>query len=279
MRSIRLLAGLLLMTSAGAFAAETLRVMTFNVRYPAKSDGPNIWEERRDLLVDTIKKHHPDVIGTQELFQLQGDYIVAKAPQYAWFGIGRRGDHTDEHMGVFYLKDRLELLDSGNFWLSETPEQPGSSAWDMSLPRMVTWGDFRDRKSGATFRFYNTHFPHRREDEEARTKCARVIADRIQADAKQNVILTGDFNTGLGSEAHKLLTAGLKDPWGPEATGPAGTFHGFKGTPRAGRIDWILFRGGFIPRSVQTLDDHVDGRYPSDHFPVLAVFGIGAEQP
>lgn len=266
----RLLAGLLLL--AAAAPAEPLRVMTFNVRYPAKGDGVNVWEERRDLLVDTIRKHHPDLIGTQELFKLQGDYIVEKLSQYAWFGVGRRGDATDEHMGVFYLKSRFELLDSGNFWLSETPEKPGSSDWNMSLPRMATWGDFRDKKSGVTFRFYNTHYPHRREDEDARTKCSRVILDRIQADARPNVILTGDFNTGLGSESHKVLTSVLKETWGPEATGPADTFHGFSGKPRPGRIDWILYRGGFIPRSVQTIDDHVNGRYPSDHFPVLAVF-------
>lgn len=271
----RLLAGLLLL--AAASPAEPLRVMTFNVRYPAKGDGVNIWEERRDLLVDTIRKHHPDLIGTQELFKLQGDYIVEKLNQYAWFGVGRRGDATDEHMGVFYLKSRFELLDSGNFWLSETPEKPGSSDWNMSLPRMVTWGDFRDRKSGVTFRFYNTHYPHRREDEDARTKCSRVILDRIQADARPNVILTGDFNTGLGSESHKVLTSVLKETWGPEATGPADTFHGFSGKPRPGRIDWILYRGGFIPQSVQTIYDHVNGRYPSDHFPVLAVFETGAQ--
>lgn len=277
MRPIRLLAALLLIACAATYGAEALRVMTFNVRYPAKSDGPDIWENRRDFLVDTIRKHHPDLIGTQELFQLQGDYIVSKAPEYAWFGIGRRGDHTDEHMGVFYLKSRVELLASGNFWLSETPEVPGSSAWDMSLPRMVTWGDFRDKESGATFRFYNTHFPHRREDEGARTQCARVILDRIKADGKPNVIVTGDFNTGLESEAHKLLATVLKDPWGPEATGPSGTFHGFKGTPRPGRIDWILYRGAFIPQSVQTITDHIGERYPSDHFPVLAVFEIGAK--
>jgi endonuclease/exonuclease/phosphatase family metal-dependent hydrolase len=276
MRALRSLA-LLLLICAAASAAETLRVMSFNVRYPAKSDGVNIWEERRDLLVDTIRKHHPDLIGTQELFKLQGDYIVSKLPEFAWFGVGRRGDETDEHMGVFYRKDRFDVTASGNFWLSETPEIPGSSAWDMSLPRMVTWGDFRDKQSGATFRFYNTHFPHRREDENARTECARVIANRIKADARPNVIVTGDFNTGLQSESHRLLTSILHDPWGPEATGPADTFHGFSGKPRPGRIDWILFRGAFVPKEVRTIDDHVNGRYPSDHFPVQAVFEIGAK--
>src|SRR3954452_15385098 len=85
---------------ANAFGADSLRVMTFNVRYPAKGDGPNVWEARRDLLVDTVRKNAPDLMGTQELFYEQGQYIVEKLPEYAWFGVSRRGNHEDEHMGV-----------------------------------------------------------------------------------------------------------------------------------------------------------------------------------
>jgi endonuclease/exonuclease/phosphatase family metal-dependent hydrolase len=262
---------LLLMTVA--CNAETLRVMTFNVRYPAKGDGANVWEARRDLLVETIRSRHPDLVGTQELFQLQGDYIVAKLSDYAWFGLGRRGDHTDEHMGVFYRKDRLELVDSGNFWLSETPETPGSMAWGADLPRMVTWGDFKDKQTGQTFRYMNTHFPHRRNDEQARTNCAKLIVERAKAVPEgRAVILTGDFNTGMDSEAHRALTTALTDTWDPDAKGPTGTFHGFRGTPGRDRIDWILFRGALIPKSIETITDHQGGVYPSDHFPVLAVF-------
>jgi endonuclease/exonuclease/phosphatase family metal-dependent hydrolase len=91
--------------------------MSFNVRYPARTDGPNRWEFRRDFLVETIREKSPDVIGTQELYYEQGQYIVEKLREYAWFGISRRGSHEDEHMGVFYKKDRLRVLDSGNFWL------------------------------------------------------------------------------------------------------------------------------------------------------------------
>lgn len=255
-------------------AAEALRVMSFNVRYPSKSDGSNVWEARRDILVATIRDTQPDLFGTQELFHIQGEYIVEKLPDYAWFGIGRRGDQTDEHMGVFYRKDRFELKDSGNFWLSETPEVVGSSSWDMSLPRLVTWGEFNDKKAGRSFRFYNTHFPHRREDEAARTQCARIIAQRLSALPKEmTVILTGDFNTDAGSEAHLTLTANLTDVHSavPTPSGPAGTFHGFRGTPRQGRIDWILFRGVLQPRSYETVTFNENGRYPSDHFPVFAV--------
>jgi endonuclease/exonuclease/phosphatase family metal-dependent hydrolase len=269
-----------LVVAAGLLAAvlpgaDTLRIMTMNVRYPAEGDGPNVWEKRRDLMVETIRKYRPDVIGTQELFQHQGDYLVAQLPEYVWFGLSRRGDHTDEHMGVFFLRDRFELTGSGNYWLSETPEKPGSSSWNMSLPRMVTWGEFRDRLSQRRFRFVNTHFPHRKEDEGARTKCAELIAARLkELPENTTVILTGDFNTGIDSETHRILTGVLVDAWKavkrPE--GPVGTFHGFTGKPGEARIDWILFRGPLEPASVETITMSRDGRYPSDHFPVLAAF-------
>lgn len=267
---------LLLASLCPAFAGENLRVMTFNVRYPAPDDGPNAWDARRDILVSVIRERKPDLLGTQELFAMQGDYIVSELPEYAWFGLSRRGNHEDEHMGVFYRKSRLELLDSGNFWLSETPDEPGSMSWNVSLPRMVTWGEFRDRRNGRRFRYFNTHFPHRREDEEARQRCARLIAQRIHVlPPDLTVVLTGDFNTDIGSESHKILTAGLTDAWQqiPNPAGPRPTFHGFTGKPGSlGRIDWIFYRGDLIPRTVETITDNREGRYPSDHFPVLAVF-------
>ena len=92
-------------------AADALRVMTFNVRLPMASDGPERWEARRDLFVRTIREQHPDVFGTQELYKRQGDYVVAKLPEYAWFGMGRKGGDGDEHMGVFYRTAELRVLE------------------------------------------------------------------------------------------------------------------------------------------------------------------------
>jgi endonuclease/exonuclease/phosphatase family metal-dependent hydrolase len=260
---------------AAALLHGELRVMTFNVRYPSEGDGPDLWDKRKDLLVDTIRRNRPDLMGTQELFHMQGEYIAGKLREYAWFGVSRRGNQQDEHMGVFYRKERLKLLSSGNFWLSETPEQPGSLAWNMSLPRMVTWGEFEDTANGKRFHYYNTHFAHRREDVDARNRSAQLIVERLAAlPPGVTVILTGDFNADAGSEAYKILTASLTDSWTAAKThdGPGGTFHGFSGKPGAARIDWILFRGAVRPLSVRTLTDNDGGRYPSDHFPVLAVF-------
>ena len=270
---MRGLAVLLFLTTMAI--AQELRVVSFNVRYPASGDGEDLWDRRKEQLAATVRQMDPDVMGTQELFLSQGEFIVSALPEYAWFGLSRRGNHEDEHMGVFYRKDRLKVIDSGNFWLSETPDVPGSISWSMSLPRMATWALFETVKEKRRFYFLNTHFPHRREDEEARSECARVI-DRFLAkwDSKIPVTVTGDFNTGLKSNAHAVLTMRLKDAWldAPSKKGPEGTFHGFKGTPGQERIDWILYRGPWNVKTVETVTRNVNGRYPSDHFPILAVF-------
>lgn len=270
---IRLIAQLLAL--AALAGAADLTVLSFNVRYPNPKDGDNRWEVRRDLLVDTIRASDPDLIGTQELFKLQGDYIVEKLPPYAWFGLGRRGDSEDEHMGVFYRKPRLKLIDSGHHWLSETPDKPGSMSWNINLARMLTWGLFEDLKDQRRFYFLNTHLPHRGQDEEARTQCARVIAAWMAKLPPQfPVILSGDFNTGVTSEAYRTLTDRLKDARSglSDPAGEIGTFHGFTGKPGRERIDWILYRG-FTPRRFRTITSNQDSRYPSDHFPVEAVLG------
>jgi endonuclease/exonuclease/phosphatase family metal-dependent hydrolase len=266
----------LLLLLALSASAESLRVLSFNVRYANPQDGANIWENRRDLFLRTVREANPDLMGTQELLKSQGDDIARAMPELTWFGVGRRGDATDEHMGVFYRKDRLELLSSGNFWLSETPEIPGSSHWNMSLPRMVTWGRFKTR-AGVEFLFLNTHFPHRGNDEPARQMNARVIASRIALhDPALPILVTGDFNAPAGGPTWKLLVPPMKDAWleAPKKSGPEGTFHGFTGKPGAARIDWILFRAPWRVLETHALTAHDGPLYPSDHFPVLAVFDL-----
>ncbi len=191
--------------------------------------------------------------------------------------ISRRGNHDDEHMGVFYRKDKLRLTDSGNFWLSETPEKPGSLSWNVTLPRMVTWGLFEVIGSGRQFYLYNTHFPHRREDSEARVQCARVLSERIARLPKEvPVIVTGDFNAVPASPPYAALTGNLEDArlTAARRIGPDGTNGGFRGDTEGRRIDWILYRGGFDVQESETVVYSREGHYPSDHFPVLTVFNL-----
>lgn len=281
--AMRRLAALLLVLSTAltGFAASAadaaiapLKVMAFNVRLPTDADGDNRWQVRKDILVDTIRDQRPVVFGTQELFAEQGDYIVRQLPEYAWFGVGRRGDAEgagDEHMGVFYLRDELKVIESGDFWLSDTPEVAGSITWGNLYPRMVTWALFKRMADGRRFYFFNTHLPYRDEDEPIRERGAALLLKRLSAlPADVPVVVTGDFNTGPESRVHALLTDVMADAWerSTQRSGPEATFHAFSGKADR-RIDWILVRG-FDVGPVSTVTDHENGRYPSDHFPVVA---------
>lgn len=272
----RVLVACLLMALAACRSVETsappLRVMSLNVRLPLQSDGANHWPLRRDAMARLIEATAPDVIATQELMRGQADDLSARLPQYAWFGRGRRGDDGDEHMGVFYRPDALHLLGSGHFWLSDTPQLPGSISWGHPYPRMVSWGLFERRADGLRFHLFNTHLPYRPGDEQARLRGAALIVERI-ARVDGPVILAGDFNDIPGGAVHRRLTSVLQDAWAhaPQVEGAAGTFHGFSGTPGP-RIDWVLSRG-LQARVARTLSDPVDGRHVSDHFPVLVEFG------
>lgn len=263
-----------------AFAADEpapLRVMSFNVRLPTDADGADRWQARRDLLVDTVREQHPDVIGTQELFAVQGEYLVQHLPGYAWFGRGRSGkpdNAGDEHMGVFYRRDALRVIESGDFWLSDTPEVAGSISWGNLYPRLVTWALFERIADGRRFYFFNTHLPYREQDEAARERGVALLQRRIAAlPADAPVVVTGDFNTTPDSPAHALITGQLADAWDSAARrdGPAATFHGFTGKADK-RIDWILLRG-LRADAIRTVTRQRDGHYPSDHFPLLAELG------
>ncbi|WP_250876533.1 endonuclease/exonuclease/phosphatase family protein [Luteibacter anthropi] len=264
-----------LATLALPVAAADLKVMSFNVRTITGPDGPNRWEMRRDLFADTIRRIDPDVIGTQELGQAQGDDTVARLPGYTWFGRDRYGGHKDEHMGIFYRKDRLKVIESGDFWLSDTPDKVASITWGNIFPRMVNWALFERIADHKRFYLLDTHFPYRDQDEDARTRSAREIAAWIsKLPQGVPVVITGDFNTGPDSEAHALLTKTLKDAWiaAPTHDGPDATFHNFTGKTDK-RIDWVLYRG-VEAKSATTVTTSKDGRYPSDHFPVAVDFTL-----
>lgn len=270
----RLLAAIWLLFASAALAAvppQPLRVMTFNVRLPLEQDGANQWKFRRDFAAHVIAEAKPDIVGTQELHKVQGDDLLARLPNYAWFGIDRRGGHGDEHMGIFYRHDRFDLVELGNFWLSDTPAVPGSLTWGHPFPRMVTWGLFETKADGRCFFVFNTHLPYRAEDGEARLKGARLLIERIDAMTRgRPVVLTGDFNTSPGGPVHALLTERMADAAVAASlrTGPDETFHAYKGTGDR-RVDWILTRG-FEAQRVATIADRRGDLYPSDHYPVVA---------
>lgn len=256
-------------------ADVSLAIMSCNVRYGTAMDGPNAWPHRKDILVETIRRCDPDIMGTQECLEMQAEYIAQQLPDYRWFGIGRDKDGSGEMTAIFYKKTVLSPLESGNFWLSETPEIPGSVSWDSSLTRITTWVKFHHRATGRFFYYFNTHFDHR--GEEARAQSAQLLINRFAAlDAKTPIILTGDFNAAGGSSRPwSILTeGGMQDAWlaAEKREGPNTTWSGFKAPEPSSdnRIDWILTRGPVTVQYCETVTFSQDGRYPTDHYPVLA---------
>ncbi len=276
---------LVVLTGAHAVSTDTndpeppapMTVMTFNLRY-ASEEGENRWSDRRSAVVDVIRESNPDLIGTQEGLYEQLRDLERALPHYRWIGLGRRGGSADEHMAVFYRTERFEPLAYDHFWLAETPDRIGSRSFDADLPRMVTWVRFEDRRAGRRIELWNTHLDHR--SQHAREEGAKLLLQRID-DRREEVplVLTGDFNAPANDHVHRLLTAdgALADTFdfaarpGPEH----GTFHGFAGVPlRRGRIDWILTRGAWTCERVAIVTEAVGGRYPSDHFPVIATLRV-----
>lgn len=259
---------------------DTLRVMSYNIRYGTAKDGDNHWDQRKQNLVTTITDFAPDLLGTQETLEFQADYIGEHLSGYTYFGRSRMKT-PNEHCGIFYNSKRFTWLAGGHFWLSETPEIPESKSWDSSLPRMVSWILLSDnqRETAPAILFVNTHFDHR--GGEARQRSSELIRQRIddlQAMAgNAHVILTGDFNTAANSAPYQALLQDnhhLADTYRvahPEPTQDEGTFGGFRGETSGPRIDWILASPPLKVLSADIDRRQFDGRDPSDHFPVTAV--------
>lgn len=267
-------------------AAEPLVVMTYNLRYASTQPG-EAWSDRRPLVRDCIRELMPDLIGTQEGVYHQLKDVAADLPEYGWIGLGRDGGSRGEFMAIYYKRDRFDPVEYDHFWLSDTPEVIASTTWGNSNRRMVTWVRFRDRVIGQEFYLLNTHFDH--QVQAAREKSARLIRERV-ARLKPDlpIILTGDFNATAGANpAYDTLVGDgfFADTWqtAAERKGDVtlNTFNGFKpAVQESQRIDWILTRGPVQTAAVQIISFARDGRYPSDHFPVVAWLTLrAAAQP
>jgi endonuclease/exonuclease/phosphatase family metal-dependent hydrolase len=250
-----------------------LRVMTYNVRF-ATDTPPNAWPDRLPMMKQLIRRQSPDVLGVQEPVWRQIRDLDGALPEYDWVGMGCLGGTRSGFTAIFYRKDRLELLDFGYFWLSDTPDVIGSSTWGNEDVRMVTWSKLRDRRDGRVFYQVNTHFDNYSEN--ARVKSARLVLGRVRAfEAGIPVLLTGDFNAATKTRPYAILTGpdAFTDTW-PTARrrGPQyGTFGGWRSpVPGGDRIDWILARGEIDTLWTAVDSYEGDGQYPSDHFPVIA---------
>lgn len=260
-----------------------IKVMSFNIRYGAANDGENSWKHRDYLVLETIQNYGPDLIGYQEALKFQVDILKQNLKGYGFHGIGRdKGTEEGEYVPVMWKTERFELVDSGHFWLSETPEIPGSVSWDSSLTRMLSWVVLRDKQAVGQQQelvFANTHFDHR--GKQARLESAKLIrqrAEQIMNDIP--IILTGDFNTTEDLAPYAALCKAegfngkpLVDAFRvihPEASDSERSFGAWIGRRDGKRIDWILHTDDFVTLNAAINYTQDNGRYPSDHYPVEA---------
>jgi endonuclease/exonuclease/phosphatase family metal-dependent hydrolase len=261
--------------------ASPLRVMTYNIRYDNAGDGVNAWPNRKDRVAALVRYHQADVVGVQEALVHQLTDLDARLPGFARVGVGRRdGKQGGEFSPILYRTDRLALEDSGTFWLSPTPESPGSKGWDTAIERVATWARFRDRESGCRWIHLNTHFDH--VGEIARQEGARLIRRRLATLANGlPIVLTGDLNTEPTQPPYRILTrdtldgaiAPLRDAYVASRSGhygPIGTWNAFKAIEENRRIDYVMVSTPIVVDGHATLSDRWDDRFPSDHLPVIA---------
>ncbi len=269
-------------------AKADLVVMSFNIRYGTANDGENNWDKRKEMACDLVRREAPDLVGLQEALRAQIDDMRAALPEYAEIGVGRDDGKTQgEYSGILYRKDRFDLDESGTFWLSDTPEVPGSITWANACTRLCTWGRLIPKSSGRPFYMYNTHLDH--VSQPSREKGIALIMSRVvNRKHPDPIILTGDFNSGensavvrylKGERQLEVVSDGLSRNPLPlvdtfrllhKDASDVGTAHGFKGSRAGSKIDYIFVRPGTEVLRAEILHDNKENHYPSDHFPITA---------
>lgn len=264
-----------LIGAVGAEAPQTVRLMTYNIRLDLASDGANAWPNRSDWVAAQVRWLRPDIFGMQEVRPNQKADLAAALPQYRLFGEGRDGMGEGEASPLGFDTQRFRFLDGGMFWLSPTPAVP-SKGWDAAYPRIVTWARLRINGSRQVVLAINTHWDHI--GLVARKESAAQIVRWIEANARrcEQVMLFGDFNSELDSEQMQAITGsslGLRDARAASKSaplGPAGTFNNFEAAPAESKaIDHFLLGKQIEVERYLVLAQPIDGRWPSDHFPVL----------
>ena len=194
-----------------AVQAQELTVCTYNVRYKNNDDtnAGNGWNTRRAYLINLVNFQQPDLLGVQEALNAQMTDLKNGLPDYGTIGVGRTdGGTSGEYSAIFYRKDRMVLLDHGDFWLSDTPYKPSkgfpSKGGSTTYYRICTWGKFYDKATGVTVFHFNTHMDL---DETNRQQSYYLIKQKIEEIASKTapVIVSGDYNAVQTGEAYKLF--------------------------------------------------------------------------
>ena len=270
---ILILSGLFFVFNSCSNSTEKINIMTYNIRLDTEADGINIWDNRKEGIVSLIKEEDVDVLGIQEGLPDQVNYLSDQLKDYNFIGEGRDGGNNGEYSAIYYKKEKMNLIETETFWLSETPEIP-SIGWDAAINRIVTLGIFKIKKSKKELIVYNTHFDHI--GKIAREKSVGVILNHIKENDFQNrpLIVMGDFNLSPEDLPIELLSKELNDSFKLyPVKNPVGTFNGFDlDSKLLDRIDYIFTKNVKIT-NYKHLDKKLSsGLWPSDHLPILITY-------
>ncbi len=278
-------------------AADNVKVMTFNILHAGSVSNPETsWDywynndnDRRDRVVDVIDAFAPDILGIQEMFYVQLSYLNSKLAGYGYYGVDRgtgEAAGSGSRNGIFYRADRFSATGQGEFWLSDTPNTPGTTFSTIDLaPRMVTWMKLRDQQTDDVYFVMDTHWCYHPDDADARYKSGILMREKIgELSGGLPVIAMGDLNETHTDAGYLALLDGspgeveLTDSYDQTGELQGKTYHGWLGGTSGERIDHIFHSSAdFQAIDADIVRTTFDGYYPSDHYPVTATLRVVPE--
>ena len=283
----------MMMAASITTQAQELYVGSYNIRYQIDDDAKagNAWQQRMPVLCGQILFEHPDIFGAQEVLESQRQDLLKQLTDYDCIGLGRDdGKHAGEHSNIFYDRNKIKLLDHGDFWLSETPEKPGLG-WDAACVRICSWGYFKLKGTSLKFYYFNLHMDH--VGTVARREGAKLVVQRIKEIAKgKPVVLTGDFNVDQTKQSgvlddsfekaqFRFAENGTFNSWDPELKTASRIDHVFVSPAFTVQRYGVLtntywtespqqgeeLKGADAPQEISF--KKYQKRLPSDHYPVF----------
>ena len=253
----------------GDNSATEITICSFNIRGSNMDTGVNAWSNRKKMVIREFGNYQYDIVCMQEPLtdQIQ-DFLSIGI--YEWLGVSGQGTpDSDVFTPIFYNKKKLNVLDYGTFWLSETPDVV-SRGWDGKFPRICTWAKFRDIENCRSFYVFNTHLDH--VGEVAKLEGARLICRKIkEMTAEEAVFITGDMNsTPETPPIHTFLSEFSNSrEIATEKSGPAGTAHSYGKLYPPSQIDYIFVNEYISVTKAITITKNSDPVYMSDHYPIV----------
>jgi len=255
-----------------------LKIISSNIRFDNPADTEHAWNNRKLVLADFLNSESPDIICSQEGRRPQLMELNTLLTNVEIVQDHRDWIHERMYPCIYINNDKFFLEESGDIWLSETPQVAGSKSFNSAFPRLCTWAKVAIKESGREIFIVNCHLDHCYS--ETRVEQVKVLLDETFKINSSNeaLVICGDFNDPPDGEVRKKLMGERKnlfDPWLSFNKEEETTFHKFKGQLDSGsRIDWIIADNRFKCSEIKIIKDNKNGIYPSDHFPVVANLSI-----